>query len=137
MSQPRGRRTAKTAVAAEDADAEDILQAKVQAALRGAVRRGEISAPDAERALSRLRPPGRVVRGDKQTRRDDILASATHIFATKGYHASTLQDIADELGLTRPAFYYYFESKQEILEAICLRAAEVYAQLDRNRKAAG
>lgn len=61
---------------------------------------------------------------ESTARRDDILQSAIRLFVTKGYHAATLQDIADELGLTRPAFYYYFESKQEILEAICRTAVE-------------
>lgn len=46
------------------------------------------------------------------------------MFATKGYHGATLQDIAAELGLTRPTLYYYYKSKQQILEAICLGAAE-------------
>jgi AcrR family transcriptional regulator len=66
----------------------------------------------------------RAGRGKKRNTRDEILKAAIGLFARKGYHATTLQDIADELGLTRPVFYYYFESKQEILEAICLAASD-------------
>jgi len=33
----------------------------------------------------------------------------------RGYHGVSLQDIADELNVTEPAFYYYFRSKEELL----------------------
>ena len=94
----------------------------IRKALQSAVDRGELSLGDMKQALARMagaqnghKPP----RVESTARRDDILQSAVRLFVTKGYHAATLQDIADELGLTRPAFYYYFKSKQEILEAIC------------------
>lgn len=98
----------------------------IQRALKAAVVRGELSSADMKAALERLSAGGarKPQRGDSTARRDDILQSAVRLFVTKGYHAATLQDIADELGLTRPAFYYYFRSKQEILEAICRKAVE-------------
>jgi AcrR family transcriptional regulator len=37
------------------------------------------------------------------------------LFAEKGFASTTLQDIADALGVTRPAVYYYFKTKEEIL----------------------
>lgn len=49
-------------------------------------------------------------------RREQILAAATRLFSQKGYHGTALQEIADEVGVTRPSFYYYFKSKDEILE---------------------
>jgi len=107
------------------------LRAKIDTAIRKAlqlaVSRGELSAADMELAIERMAstPNGRKPpRADSSARRDDILQSAVRLFVTKGYHAATLQDIADELGLTRPAFYYYFKSKQEILEAICRAAVD-------------
>ena len=99
----------------------------IQQALKAAVARGELSGADMKSALERLSAGGgskKPQRGDSTARREDILQSAVRLFVTKGYHAATLQDIADELGLTRPAFYYYFRSKQEILEAICRKAVE-------------
>lgn len=87
--------------------------------LKLAETRGEIDSENLEWALERLGDDRRPQRADPNTRRPEILAAATRLFASHGYHEATLQDIADQLGLTRPAFYYYFKSKQSILEAIC------------------
>jgi len=92
--------------------------------LKAAVKRGDVSATEAQKAVERLEAGRKPSSGEAAGRRDDILAAAGRVFASKGYHAATLQDIADELSLTRPAFYYYFKSKQEILEAICVATAD-------------
>jgi AcrR family transcriptional regulator len=44
---------------------------------------------------------------------------ALTLFAARGYDATSLQDIADELGLTKAAVYYHFPSKLELLQSIC------------------
>ena len=51
-------------------------------------------------------------------RRDQILKVAAKHFSQRGFHGTKLQLIADEVGVTRPSFYYYFKNKQEILEAL-------------------
>lgn len=48
-------------------------------------------------------------------REEQILQEALRLFSQAGYHGTSLQEIADELGITRPAFYYYFNSKDELL----------------------
>lgn len=48
-------------------------------------------------------------------REEQILQEALRLFSEVGYHGTSLQEIADELGITRPAFYYYFDSKNELL----------------------
>jgi AcrR family transcriptional regulator len=50
----------------------------------------------------------------ERTRRQ-ILETAQRLFADKGYDATSLQMIADELGLTKAAVYYHFRAKSEIL----------------------
>lgn len=52
--------------------------------------------------------------------RDEILAAATELFATRGYRATNLGDVAKRLGVTRQALYYHFSSKAEILLAVHL-----------------
>lgn len=54
---------------------------------------------------------GAGVRGREQ----EILDGALELFSRQGYRETSLQEIADRLGITRPAFYYYFRSKEEIL----------------------
>ena len=46
---------------------------------------------------------------------DDIVAAAAKVFRTKGYHAATVRDIADEVGLLKGSLYHHFESKEALL----------------------
>jgi len=49
-----------------------------------------------------------------------LMAQACILFAKKGYSGTTLSDIAEAVGLTRAAVYYYFRNKEALLEAIML-----------------
>jgi len=51
-------------------------------------------------------------------RKLDILKVAARLFAERGYERTTLDMIADELGLSKPSLYYYVKSKEEILADI-------------------
>jgi AcrR family transcriptional regulator len=62
------------------------------------------------------------------SRREEILDAAARLFQ-HGYQATSLDDVAAEIGITRPALYYYFGSKEDILAAIYERA--VGALIDR------
>lgn len=44
-----------------------------------------------------------------------ISDAAARVFATQGFHATRMQDIADELDLQKGALYYYFSSKEALL----------------------
>lgn len=59
---------------------------------------------------------------DKSRRRQTIIETAVRIFHDKGYRAATLDDVANELGLTRPALYHYVSSKEGLLSEIYLQA---------------
>ncbi len=50
--------------------------------------------------------------------REAIIAIASRLFQERGYHATGLEEVARELGVTRPALYHYFRSKQQILYEI-------------------
>ncbi|MGH3588018.1 MAG: TetR/AcrR family transcriptional regulator, partial [Pseudonocardia sp.] len=50
--------------------------------------------------------------------RDRILGAAEQLFVEHGYHATTLQEIADRVGITKPALYHHFTSKAEILGSL-------------------
>lgn len=68
------------------------------------------------------------VREKRRRRREEILHSALRAFRDKGYHATTLADIADQLGVRKTALYHYFPDKEAILYA-CHR--ESLSELDR------
>lgn len=50
--------------------------------------------------------------------RESILEVAARLFIEKGYGGTNINDIADALGCTRTAVYYYFDNKEEILEGL-------------------
>jgi AcrR family transcriptional regulator len=60
----------------------------------------------------------------REDRLDDVLAVAAELFRARGYRATTLEEIADALGVTRAALYYYFDTKQALLEEICARSMD-------------
>lgn len=70
------------------------------------------------RRTGKARPNGKGRVAKKDLSRDEILEVAAVIFREKGYRATNLQEVADHFGVKRPAIYYYFSSKAEILGEI-------------------
>ncbi|MDH4323638.1 MAG: TetR/AcrR family transcriptional regulator [Betaproteobacteria bacterium] len=68
--------------------------------------------------------PSPVVRVKR--RAAEILAAAAKVFAQRGYHGASTQDIADVLGIRQASVYYYFDSKEAALEAVCADGVEDY-----------
>lgn len=59
---------------------------------------------------------------DRENKRGAVLRTAARIFNERGYHGTSLELVAEELEITRPAVYYYFKNKDEILFE-CVRIA--------------
>lgn len=55
---------------------------------------------------------------DPETRRAEIITAARRLFGTKEYEKTTMQDVIDELGIAKGTIYYYFKSKEELLDAV-------------------
>ncbi len=83
-----------------------------------------------------------VSEADKAARRQDILAAAKRVFAERGYHATTIADIARAAGLSYGSIYWYYESKETLFhelmsaEAAALRA-HINAAVAATPRAAG
>lgn len=60
-------------------------------------------------------------------RRNEILDAAGRLFSTKGYDKCTVNDILNAVGIAKGTFYYYFKSKEEVLDAIIERVTETVA----------
>jgi TetR/AcrR family transcriptional regulator, cholesterol catabolism regulator len=57
--------------------------------------------------------------------REQILESAAQLIRKKGYHAASMQDIADAVNLQKASLYHHFSSKQEILLALLDQALDL------------
>lgn len=58
-------------------------------------------------------------------RKTEILDAAGRLFSTKGYDKCTINDILNAVGIAKGTFYYYFKSKEEVLDAIIDRVIEI------------
>lgn len=56
--------------------------------------------------------------GRQAPRRAEIRDGAARVFARRGYHGASVQEIADAIGLTKASLYYYYKSKEEMLADI-------------------
>ena len=54
-----------------------------------------------------------------------ILTAAIDIFYEDGYQAATVEDVAATLSVTKAAVYYYFKSKETLLQAIIERCSDL------------
>ena len=59
-----------------------------------------------------------------EIRRHEILDVARELFITKGYDQTSVNDILKIVDIAKGTFYYYFASKEEVLEAIILDIVE-------------
>ncbi|MFH0735478.1 MAG: TetR/AcrR family transcriptional regulator [bacterium] len=57
-----------------------------------------------------------------------IIDSALKLFAEKGFHSTSMSDIAQTAGVSKGLAYNYFDSKQHIVEAILQKVFEMFSQ---------
>jgi AcrR family transcriptional regulator len=62
---------------------------------------------------------------DKEQYRENIIMSAGQIFRQFGFRKTTMEEIARELKMGKSSIYYYFNSKEEIFEAVVLHEANI------------
>lgn len=57
-------------------------------------------------------------------REAELLRTATRLFRERGFHATSMQDLAEALGMNRGSLYHYIESKDDLLWAIVVDALD-------------
>ncbi len=65
----------------------------------------------------------------RDTRREEITRAARDLFSRKGYHGTSMPDIARVAGISTGLIYYIFPSKEDILLALCEEIAELHLGL--------
>jgi AcrR family transcriptional regulator len=58
------------------------------------------------------------------TRLEEVLQSAANIFFAKGYHATSVEDVAHDVGMLKGSLYYYIKSKDDLLFRLLLAGIE-------------
>lgn len=75
---------------------------------------------------------------EKVSRKQQIQEKATELFTAKGYAATSMRDLANHLGIEAASLYSHIKSKEEILQNICFKMAELFfASMSEVRKGEG
>lgn len=61
-------------------------------------------------------------------RQEQILDAARRLFLTKGYEATTIEDVLTAVGIAKGTLYHHFPGKEAILDAIVLRTVDAIVQ---------
>ncbi len=71
-------------------------------------------------------------------RREQLLEVALHVFASRGFHQTSMNDVADAAGVTKPVLYQHFTSKRALyLELLELVSHRLMAVIDEATGSAG
>lgn len=62
------------------------------------------------------------------SREDQLLDIARRLFAHKGFHATSLRDIAEEAHITKAALYYHFPNKDDLYERVVIQSLDALIQ---------
>src|SRR5512138_2078389 len=54
----------------------------------------------------------------RTAREEELLQAATRLFKEKGYRSTSMQDLAEALGVQKASLYYYIESKEDLLSRL-------------------
>jgi len=73
---------------------------------------------------------------EEPTRREQILATAAELFAARGFHGVSVADLGAACGISGPALYKHFSSKQAMLAEMLVSISEELLEVGRARVAA-
>jgi AcrR family transcriptional regulator len=81
------------------------------------------------------RPMPRIIQEYREEVKRKIVDAAFTLFIKKGYHGTTMGEIAESLGVTKPALYQYFPGKEDLFAAVAEQARqELKGTLERSYK---
>lgn len=63
-------------------------------------------------------------RADREAKRDAVLLAAVRMFNERGFHATSLDDVAASLGVSKPTIYHYLGNKEQVLLSCLGRALD-------------
>jgi AcrR family transcriptional regulator len=75
---------------------------------------------------------------ERHLKRDAVLRTAARLFNEKGFHATSLEEVAEQLHVTKPTVYHYVKNKDEILfECVRIGIETLHAAVERVGRSGG
>lgn len=70
-------------------------------------------------------------RKEKETRKEELLEAAGELFQQNGYRDTSVNSIVESIGVSKGAFYYYFDTKEDVVDALVEKISEpAYRKID-------
>lgn len=70
-------------------------------------------------------------RKDPKTRKDELLEAAGKLFMEEGYEDTSVNSIVGSIGVSKGTFYYYFDSKRDVVDELVEKISEpIYRRID-------
>ena len=79
--------------------------------------------------MNKTRNINETIAGAERSKREEIIQVASRLFGLKGYNATSLQDIAEEVGLHKTSLFHYFKNKEEILTEVMEISFKKYTEI--------
>lgn len=68
---------------------------------------------------------------DPETRQGELLEAASDLFLEKGYRNTSVSSIVESIGVSKGTFYYYFDSKEDVVDGLVERISKpIYRMID-------
>lgn len=68
---------------------------------------------------------------DSETRKGELLEAASDLFLENGYRETSVNSIVESIGVSKGTFYYYFDSKEDVLDGLVKKFGEpIYQEID-------
>jgi len=68
---------------------------------------------------------------DPETRKDELLEAASDLFLKNGYRDTSVNSIVESIGVSKGTFYYYFDSKEDVLDGLVDKLGDpIYERID-------
>ncbi|GAB4347876.1 MAG: TetR/AcrR family transcriptional regulator [Flammeovirgaceae bacterium] len=64
----------------------------------------------------------------KKITKEEIVMKSLEVFAQKGYHQTSMSDLAEACGLLKGSFYHHFESKEELMQEVLLNVRKYFRE---------
>jgi AcrR family transcriptional regulator len=75
---------------------------------------------------------------ERNSKRNAVLRAAVQIFNERGFHATSLEDVATSLGITKPTIYHYLGNKDQVLlECVTIGLNQLVAAAEASRAEPG
>ena len=103
---------------------ESLCYYGIRSLLRNFVLNKKVKGKKTPKALRPRNSPDDTKQAKPATRLEEVLQSAANIFFAKGFHATSIEDVARDVGMLKGSLYYYIKSKDDLLFQLLLAGIE-------------